>query len=499
MQRRYDELVEEARSRIPALAPEWTDHNPSDPGVALIELLAWVSEQVIYRAGRVPLSTRRAFLGLLRGEDPDARLSAAEVDAALTEALRELRTPYRVVTAEDVQLQLREHWPSTSEAQALGLERRVGVVEVVPRRDLSAADPDAERPAHLSVIAGPWPKSWSFSGEVSSDAPQVSFHLDAAATVQLSTTVPCGAQLFGSVQGALLAELEDLEPGASVSLSAAELGETGDFRLRLSPSAQDFTLTLTAAGAARSVHPKANILDLVDRFMPARRPCTLRALASCEDPTLELKLEILDPGGAVRTTATGAGTLAARVEVSAERLASTPGDWRVRLRATSAAQTQVRLHVDAVERPAAWDEGGDPLLDALWRFLDERRLLTVRHHVLPPQSLRVAVDAALYLAPQAEAAAVRRRATEALRARFALPGGAEPGWPLGRDVHRTDVYACLEAVPGVDFVESLTLSAPDQSGRAQVLEGETWSLRVEATEQVDLDLKASSFTLYERR
>ena len=42
----YAELVDEARASIPVLYPAWTDHNPSDPGMTLVELLAWLAETV---------------------------------------------------------------------------------------------------------------------------------------------------------------------------------------------------------------------------------------------------------------------------------------------------------------------------------------------------------------------------------------------------------------------------------------------------------------------
>src|ERR1044071_5129365 len=63
--RRYADLVEEARSLIPTYAPEWTDHNESDPGITLIELFAYLSEMLIYRLNRVTDATRYAFLKLL--------------------------------------------------------------------------------------------------------------------------------------------------------------------------------------------------------------------------------------------------------------------------------------------------------------------------------------------------------------------------------------------------------------------------------------------------
>ena len=36
----FTTLVETARSFIPVIAPDWTDHNLHDPGIMLLELLA---------------------------------------------------------------------------------------------------------------------------------------------------------------------------------------------------------------------------------------------------------------------------------------------------------------------------------------------------------------------------------------------------------------------------------------------------------------------------
>jgi hypothetical protein len=62
--RRWTDLVDEARALIPRYAPSWTDHNIHDPGITLIELLAWLVEQDIYRVNRVPDRHRRKFLAL---------------------------------------------------------------------------------------------------------------------------------------------------------------------------------------------------------------------------------------------------------------------------------------------------------------------------------------------------------------------------------------------------------------------------------------------------
>ena len=63
--RKFQELVDEAKRRIPRYAPAWTDHNVSDPGITLIELFAWMTEQYIFRLNQVPDKNFITFLDLL--------------------------------------------------------------------------------------------------------------------------------------------------------------------------------------------------------------------------------------------------------------------------------------------------------------------------------------------------------------------------------------------------------------------------------------------------
>jgi predicted phage baseplate assembly protein len=62
---RFDRTVEELVRRIPTYAPEWTDHNESDPGITLIQLFAYLAEQIGYRLNRVPEKNHVEFLKLL--------------------------------------------------------------------------------------------------------------------------------------------------------------------------------------------------------------------------------------------------------------------------------------------------------------------------------------------------------------------------------------------------------------------------------------------------
>ncbi|GAA0436035.1 putative baseplate assembly protein [Acrocarpospora corrugata] len=63
--RTWQDLVDQMRALIPTYAPQWTDHNPSDLGISLIELFAWLAEGIIYRLNQVPDKNYLAFLGLL--------------------------------------------------------------------------------------------------------------------------------------------------------------------------------------------------------------------------------------------------------------------------------------------------------------------------------------------------------------------------------------------------------------------------------------------------
>ncbi|CAN1212797.1 putative baseplate assembly protein [Tumidithrix helvetica PCC 7403] len=63
--RTFQDLVNECLLRIPRYCPEWTNYNPSDPGVTLIELFAWLADQMLMRFNKVPRRNYVAFLELL--------------------------------------------------------------------------------------------------------------------------------------------------------------------------------------------------------------------------------------------------------------------------------------------------------------------------------------------------------------------------------------------------------------------------------------------------
>lgn len=63
--RRFQDLVDDAKRMVMRRCPEWTDHNVSDPGVTLIETFAFMTDQLLFRLNKVPDRMYVKFLELL--------------------------------------------------------------------------------------------------------------------------------------------------------------------------------------------------------------------------------------------------------------------------------------------------------------------------------------------------------------------------------------------------------------------------------------------------
>ncbi len=85
--RRFQDIVDEAKRLIPTFCPEWTNHNVSDPGVALIELFAWMTEMTIFRLNQVPDAYYTRMLNLIGFEPFPATAARADVTFWLVSAL----------------------------------------------------------------------------------------------------------------------------------------------------------------------------------------------------------------------------------------------------------------------------------------------------------------------------------------------------------------------------------------------------------------------------
>jgi len=141
--RRFQDLVSEARTRITRSCPEWTEHNVSDPGITLIELFAWMTEMTIYRLNRVPDKLHVSLLELLgiRLDGPTAaqsslrfRLAEPASEPLRIEASTEVGTP-RTATEESIVFQVDEDFEIPPAQPAAYVLQRGGQVKSIGLAD----------------------------------------------------------------------------------------------------------------------------------------------------------------------------------------------------------------------------------------------------------------------------------------------------------------------------------------------------------------------------
>lgn len=145
--RTYDDLMQEALSLIPSYAQDWTNFNPSDPGITLLELFAYLSEMMIYRLDRVTDANQYAFLKLLNGSDWQ-RSPQKDLNQEIRDTVLKIRRSERAVTIEDF------------ERLALAADPlKIARVRCIPRRNLVSENPlnPEERPGQVSLVIVPYP------------------------------------------------------------------------------------------------------------------------------------------------------------------------------------------------------------------------------------------------------------------------------------------------------------------------------------------------------
>jgi hypothetical protein len=112
--RSYQQLRDELVRRIPVYTPEWTDHNGSDPGITLLELVAFLSENLLFRFNQLPDLTKLAYLRLLRLPLRPAAAARALIALSNGEAVGTLVPQFSELKAGDVSFETQTEvtvWP----------------------------------------------------------------------------------------------------------------------------------------------------------------------------------------------------------------------------------------------------------------------------------------------------------------------------------------------------------------------------------------------------
>jgi predicted phage baseplate assembly protein len=128
----------------------------------------------------------------------------------------------------------------------------------------------------------------------------------------------------------------------------------------------------------------------------------------------------------------------------------------------------------------------DETLERVTRYLDERRVVGTRVVVEPPTYQGVTVVAQVRARARARRSAVEQAGIRALYHYYhPIIGGPDgTGWPFGRPIHVGEVYAVLQRIEGVEYIEQARLYGTDPiTGR-----------RGEAVDRLEIDPNSLVFS-----
>lgn len=115
------------------------------------------------------------------------------------------------------------------------------------------------------------------------------------------------------------------------------------------------------------------------------------------------------------------------------------------------------------------------LRDKVRSFLDTRRLITCRIHVVLPEYTDIRLIGEVVASERARLESIEQLVLHRLEAFFdplcGGPGMERQGWPFGRDVQVSELFQLIEGIDGVDHVERLVVNRVDEGGGSGMTEG----------------------------
>jgi len=493
----YQQLLEIMRGYLPV--KDWSDHNPSDPGIAMLELIAWLAEMSLYRMNRVPKAHRDKFLKLL--VDPPVPVtvkatlrltSPRTVDFPLSPGLRfasDFHRGRRTMFESYARTVLLK--PATGGEQLGELRLRairdledveLGVSDGSPNQifaipaspvllDFGATTPGYNPNPRVRVGADEWELRGFLLTPVSQGNPLPRhFMID-----EFESQVRFGDGLFGAIppQGAVinLIHCQILEgPEALVA--------DGDVRHLLNPE----IVAGLAASETLEIKGNADAEGGENFFSPDER--IRRGLEEFRDPTRLITAEDFE-----RVVTQDFNDWQQRFNLAVGR----PPDQDRFRRVAALMNRKPPLatgfttpgHVTLMVLPA-YDEAKFDLEDLtgktklviptnelkarLLSYLEPRRLITTRIHVVGAELKEISVRVVVVVKSQQNQIQMEQVVRMALRSYLSITQGYDDtrGWPLGRPVRRSQIFRVLEDLPDVDYVETLVLSPANAQGDVEL-------------------------------
>ncbi|WP_406079888.1 putative baseplate assembly protein [Micromonospora sp. NBC_00858] len=517
--RAFLDLVTEARERIRQSCPAWTDLSAHDPGMALVEAFAHLTEVMIYRLNQLPEKAYVSFLNLLgvarhapTAAWADVRFTRSGTDRGAVRIPAGLRVaaargadprPVVFVTTEpallpagEASVTVRMHHCEPVEAELLG----TGTGQ--PGQVLRAAHaPLAHTAEALDLLLGVevpggtvelgaaarehdgrtfeiWRPVDSFAGL----GPQAKVYL----VDRCSGTVTFAPALdlrppAGPAHPDTPGEPTPTDPAPPADLAAGDPARSPVTVAAVPPAGRQVRLWYRAGGGPTGNVAAGTLTSLRDPLPGVRVDNPAPAAGGREMEALESVLlrgpyEFFAQQRAVTArdfevlaTSSGAVARARAFTRAAVYSFARPGEVEVVLvpYVPSTARPGGRLPVAVLREHEVPEARRRVEAD-----LEQRRMVGIRSRATWARFKAVSVQARVVVRREEDVDAVRRRIHDRLHQTLSpLPTALNPtGWPFGEPLRASNVYRLLEhAEPGVRYVESVRFvvdEAPDAEVRA---------------------------------
>jgi hypothetical protein len=492
-----------------------TDHNYSDPGIALLDLLCWIGESIIYRADRVPDAHVDRFANLIL--DPPEPVTipltlTATLDQARTDALTiktgtrfatdfipgsgttptrrfvfETLTPVTFQapppTEQSISVTAREYLAVSEQAlgtsdgqpdQAFALipvHADIGLPAGVPTPvllDFGHTSQDYNPNPRVMVDGQPWELKQSLLTEDS----RIELNPEARHfTIDASTgIIRFGDGLFGLV------------PAAGATIVCSYQIVQGPVALRLPPTTLNRLDAIPGLGNGERIAVERGDAEggrfffSADTRLPEglkrfRRPYRLITASDFEQVMrndfndYQDLSRPLDPTVSVEKVLRVAALMNYRAQA---RQQPSPGCVTLLLLVRKDGDPDVVLTDPMV--PNADKQNLIALRPEftakIERFLDQRRLITTQIFVQAPTLTLLSIRADVRINSDRNIDDMRHIIISRIREFLRIVGGGfdGKGWPLGGGVYRSKLYRLIEDLDGVDHVEDLSLAPADGNG-----------------------------------
>lgn len=482
--RTYDNLVKTLRNQIPGFSKKWTDHNISDPGITILELLCWLAEMIIYRLNRITERNVTNFLKLVL--DPAVPVTA-EVTLSVSPQATEIEIPLGTkfatapalspVEPEAEQIVFETFQPVTIHAAIVGspplvsppevqkvsfLTRNVSEVDneklgysngtpdqlfsfehtpVLIDEEHTATEPDAYNPNPKITVAG---EPWTFVRDFLDLDPATAAEAKCFMIEKITNKVRFGDGIRGKIppSGAkIVCERYQIIRGNEVKIGRNTLKEILNPIPYLDPDDIEAISNEQAEGGFY-IYPFEQAQTTGLQYQKER----YRAVT--EEDFEFLATEIFNKSQVSKLRQ----DRVARAKAVPKRnlTASKPHEERE-------GEISIIIVPYPINHADTKPEPSEALKDKVWRLLDKRRLITTRHHVVGPVYVSVSIEVKVARKPNTLAATIWDSVEKKIR-EFSDPlkGGPDgKGWPFGRDVYKSELFKLIEDIEGIDHVKSI--------------------------------------------